>query len=123
MAEVKSWARHCVRSTGIACLVGVLFLLQELLRTLLDVAELESRSSAGFGSAGWLDMSGAATPAAWLYLAGHVWVFLFGIRWRSWPNIGATDWTVCGLLTIGIMAVQVIVLGPLRDWIIRPRLL
>ncbi len=100
------------------------FLLQELTRfVLLDIGAMRqlplSRSTAG-----WLDLSGVAVPATWLYWAAHLWLILF--LWRSRGLRGparTTEWALFGALTFGVVAVHALVLGPLREWNIAPWLL
>ena len=103
-----------VRATGILCLVGAAFLLQELLRHVVAVAP----QSVTHG--GWLDLSGAALPASWLYFAAHIWAVLFLLRWRKVPGVGRPDWAVFGLLATALVGVHVLVHGPLDQWTIRP---
>jgi hypothetical protein len=103
--SLSLWARQVVRWTGAVCLLGVAFLVQELGRVLLENSAGEAFVTANAGSGGWLDMSGAAFVAVWLYLAAHIWILVFLFKWRH-QSTGRAEWAL-----------------PLRAWVIRPWIL
>ena len=109
--------------TGAACLLGVLFLLQELLRTLVGTLAIDAGTKNGVAGTGWLHMSGAAIPAAWLYFASHVWVVAFLILWSRHATLSRSDWALFASMALGTASVHALVLGPFRGWVIRPFLL
>ena len=112
-----SWRLY--RWLGLACSVGVLFLVQDLTRALLDLQAIGNPAS----SPGWLDLSGASVPASWLYWAGHFWVIAFMASREARASASSGDWVLCGVLAAGLVGVHIIVLGPLRGWVLSPHLL
>ena len=113
--ESRSWRLY--RWAGLACLAGVLFLCQELGRHVLELQALGGVTT----SSGWLNLSGAALPAIWLYWLGHAWAVAFlGVpKLRS--AVGRGGWLLWGLLAVGLLTVHAILLGPLRGWVVEPR--
>src|SRR5262245_61077806 len=84
---------------GWACFAGVAFIAQELVRVWHDIAGQAHAQD----SVGWLDLSGAAWPSRWLYVAGHAWILAALIPARAarpWDRI------LFGLLFVGLATVH-----------------
>ena len=112
--ESRTWRLY--RWAGLGCLAGVLFLCQELGRHVLEVGGL----GASITSSGWLELSGAAVPAIWLYWAGHAWALAFLGVPKLRAAAGPRGWLLWGVLAIALLTVHAILLGPLHGWVVQP---
>jgi len=105
---------------GLVCLVGVLFLFQDLGRAWLGTRAIGSQRGPDFGVSGWLDMSRAASPSRWLYIGAHVWLVAVLATWVRGTLPTRIQFVLLSLLGLGTLGIHALVLGPMRGWIIRP---
>jgi hypothetical protein len=118
-----SWTNIIWFGSGVLSAVGTLFLLQELVRTWLDIRSLQGGTVAPWSQPGGvLHLSGAAWPSAAFYLIGHVWILTMAVRWLkgSAPSPGLT--ALLGLLVLLSAGVHFFVWGPFRMWVLWPTL-
>jgi hypothetical protein len=108
---------------GLLSAVGTAFLLQELIRTWLDIRRLRgSMVAASSEPGGMLHLSGAALPCAALYVVGHIWIVVMAVQWINGRAPNASQTAVLGVLAVLAGWVHFFVWGPFRSWILWPTL-
>jgi hypothetical protein len=120
MASGTARPERLTTSSGVLCLLGVLYLLQELGRAWLETRAVASQIPSGVSAGGWLDMSGAAWLARWLYVGAHIWVAVVAVRWARGLRVTPTNRLLLFVLCGGLAGVHVLALGPMRGWTTRP---
>jgi len=101
---------------GLVCLLGIVFLGQELVRVALDLRNADGAYTLGVGH---LRLSGFAGLATKLHWAGHVWVVI--ALWRFRRHRTWAEATVAGLVLAGVIAIHLLVHSmPLKQMINRP---
>jgi hypothetical protein len=112
--------------TGLLCALANGFILQELVRFVDSVMESVSVGQPMRG--GWLTLSSAAVPAAWVYWASHAWLIFAGLHLHqgssasSWPT--AQSWLPKIMLVVAleVVAIHAIVWMILPYWRLTPSL-
>ena len=110
-------------SLGFFSAFGTAFILQELVRTWLDVRSLRGAAGPSWAEPGGiLHLSGAAWPSVVLNVVGHVWSLIMTARWirGSAPNRGQA--AVLSLLVLLATGVHFLVCGSFRAWVLWPTL-